>query len=72
MEEQNVPFDPDFDLATQPTARVASVAERDVFDFLGARRAFFFGLVLSLLFLMSVGFVVLLSLLLANGSLSLS
>ncbi len=72
MEEKNLPFDPDFDLAAEPVSPVASDPTQNVFDVLGARGAFLIGFALSLLFLMSVGFVVLLSLLLANGSLSLS
>ena len=52
-----VAYDPEFDA--------------DVFTALGGKRAFFLGLLLSLLTLMSVGFIVLAALILSGKTISL-
>lgn len=53
-----VAYDPDFDAA-------------DIFTALGGKRAFFLGLLLSLLTLMSVGFIALAALILSGKTISL-
>lgn len=60
MNELHVPFDPDFDQPVSVALNTAPSSDA-FFALLGARTAFIAGFVLSLLTLMSIGFLVLLS-----------
>lgn len=66
-EQTAVPFDPDFD--TPKTS--ANLSPMNLFDALGGQQAFWAGVLLSVLTLMSLGFLLLVIPLLSGKTLSL-
>ena len=70
MDEQIVvAYDPDFDSAAGP--ELVEGSPTDVFDCLGAKRSFIVGLALAVMTIMSIGFIVLISLLLSGKSIAI-
>ncbi len=68
MQEEmiRVDFDPDFDMPA-----VTTMSSMNVFEALGGKWSFWSGFGFSLLLMMSIGFLILLKLLLAGNSISL-